>query len=161
MPLETPTGPIPNVEMTYQESSRFEIANYSASQPNWDTLIKNQFGIGFHHIGPFHHRFISAAYHSLHCVYTFGRDMEKPNHLNETSHHLVHCMMYLRQLFMCNADSTLEPGDFTAKNFTLDRMGVTRQCRDWRTAAAWIDQNALEWAEYNGVPAEALKQYLE
>ena len=159
MPLETPTGPVPYVEMTYQESSRFEIQNYSGSQSNWNTLVKNQFGIGFHHIGPFHHRFISAAYHSLHCVYTFGRDMEKPNHLNETSHHLVHCMMYLRQLFMCNADATLEPGDFTAKNLEVDRMGVTRQCRDWQTVAGWIDQNAIEWAAYNNVTAEALKQF--
>lgn len=161
MPLETPTGHIPYVEMTYQESSRFEIQNYTASRPNWDTLIKNQFGLGFHHIGPFHHRFVSAAYHSLHCDYTFGRDMEKPNHLNETSHHLVHCMMYLWQLFMCNADATLEPGDFMVRNLTLDRMGVTRKCRDWGTVAKWIDQNALEWAEYNGVSKEALKQYLD
>ena len=87
--------------------------------------------------------------------------MEKPNHLNETSHHLIHCMMYLWQLFMCNADATLEPGNFMAKNLTLDRMGVTRKCRDWQTVAKWIDQNALEWAEYNGVSKEALKQYLE
>lgn len=159
-PLEVPTGPVPTVEMTFQESMRFGLAD-NTSAPNWDTLVMNQFGIGFHHIGPFHHRYISAAYHALHCVYSMGRDMEKPNHLTDTSHHLVHCMMYMRQLFMCNADATLEPGDFMARNLSIDRMGVTCQCRDWRTVAKWIDQNAVEWAKYNGVSAEDIQKFLQ
>ena len=57
----------------------------------------------------------------------------------------------MRQIFLCDADVTLEEGDFAVRNLTLDRAGVTRECRDWSTVARWVDQNFKEWADYNGV----------
>jgi len=149
-PLEVPTGPVGTVEMTFQESTRFMLDD-PTDKPNWETLIHNQVGIGFVHLGPYYYRFISAAYHSLHCVFSMAEDFDKPDHWNHPSHHLIHCLMYMRQLFLCNADHTLEQGDFMAKNFTLDRTGVTRECRDWPAIAGWVDQNFKEWADYNGV----------
>ncbi|KAI0078429.1 hypothetical protein K474DRAFT_923593 [Panus rudis PR-1116 ss-1] len=149
-PLEMPIGPIPTVEMTFQESRRFSFSD-DDSRDNWETLFTNQFGIGFAHLGPFHHRFISAAYHSLHCLYSMTEDFDQPDHLGNPSHHFVHCLMYMRQIFLCNADATLEPGDFMARNLTIDRMGPTRQCRDWTYVGAWIDANFREWSEFNGV----------
>ncbi|KAJ7640762.1 hypothetical protein DFH06DRAFT_1097857 [Mycena polygramma] len=149
-PLFLPTGDLPAVEMTFQESARFGVSG-TESAANWDTLITNQFGIGFQHLGPYHFRYISGAYHSLHCVYTMQLDLNKPNHLRNPSHHFTHCLMYFRQIFLCNADMTLEDGDFASRNFTTDRVGQTRNCRDWDTVADWVDQNNREWAEYNGV----------
>lgn len=58
--------------------------------------------------------------------------------------------MYLRQVFVCNADVTLEPGDFFAKNLTIDRMGVTRQCRDWKMVDTWMTNKFKEWLAFNG-----------
>ncbi|THH23227.1 hypothetical protein EUX98_g7951 [Antrodiella citrinella] len=149
-PIEMPTGPIPTVEMTFQESTRFTLTD-DTSKPNWETLFTNQFGIGFQHLGPFHYRYISAAYHSLHCVYSMAEDFDKPNHLTHPSHHFIHCLMYMRQIFLCDADMTLEEGDFMMRNITTDRMGVTRECRDWSAVARWVDQNFKEWADFNGV----------
>lgn len=143
-------GTIPTVEMTFQEASRFGL-NDEDSKANWETLFTNQFGIGFQHLGPFHHRFISGAYHSLHCVYSMQRDFDKPGHIAHPSHHFEHCLMYLRQIFLCSADMTLESGDFMARNLTTDRVGDTRRCRDWSTVATWVDENFREWADYNGV----------
>jgi len=152
-PLEMPVGDIPTVEMTFQESARFILSD-SSGKPNWDTLITNQFGIGFQHLGPYHYRYISGAYHSLHCLYSMQEDFDKLNHLEQPSHHLIHCLMYFRQIFLCNADLTLEEGDFMAKNLTTDRIGGTRKCRDWTTVADWVSQNNREWLEYNGVSLE-------
>ncbi|KAH8101229.1 hypothetical protein BXZ70DRAFT_1007617 [Cristinia sonorae] len=149
-PIMMPTGPIPTVERTFQESIRFTLDDDS-SKPNWETLFTNQFGIGFQHLGPYHYRYISAAYHSQHCVYSMALDFDKPNHRTHPSHHFIHCLMYMRQIFMCDADMTLEDGDFTMRNLTLDRMGATRECKDWNAVSAWVNQNFKEWADYNGV----------
>ncbi|THV07186.1 hypothetical protein K435DRAFT_581864, partial [Dendrothele bispora CBS 962.96] len=57
-----------------------------------------------------------------------------------------HCLMYLRQIFLCNADLTLEDGDFTGKNYTTQRIADTRKCRDWSTVARWVNQNnRIQW----------------
>lgn len=148
-PLEVPTD-IPTVEMTFQESTRFTLSDDS-NKPNWLTLFKTRYGIGFTHLGPFRYRFIPAAYHSLHCVYNMEVDFDKPNHATETSPHFIHCLWYLREVFLCNADISLEDGDFMKKNYTLERTGETRQCRDWTVAAEFVSQNFLDWAAYNGV----------
>jgi len=153
-PLEMPTGDIPTVEMTFQESSRFLLdAN---SKDNWDTLIYNQFGIGFQHLGPYNFRHISGAYHSLHCVYSMWEDFDKPNHLTDPSHHLIHCLMYFRQIFLCNADMTLEDGDFMKRNYTTTRTADTRKCRDWSTVAKWVDNNSRDWLRFNGIEVDEL-----
>lgn len=150
MPLDV----IPTVEMTFSESSRFTLSN-NDSDPNWKTLYTKLFGTGFHHIGPYQFRFITGAYHSLHCVYNMHRALDKPHHIEHQDHHYVHCLMYLQQIFLCNADMTLEVGDFMARNMTTDRVGPTRRCRDWSTAENWIETNFREWAESNGVHLDA------
>ncbi|KAJ6612724.1 hypothetical protein B0H10DRAFT_287088 [Mycena sp. CBHHK59/15] len=123
-PVIMPVGAIPTVEMTFQESIRF---------------------------GPYHFRYVTSAYHSLHCLYTMRQDFDKPNHTDSPSFHFTHCMTYLRQIFLCNADMTLEDGDFMSKNFTTDRVGQTRRCRDWWKVSDWINENNKEWADYNSV----------
>ncbi|KAJ7077411.1 hypothetical protein B0H15DRAFT_789717, partial [Mycena belliarum] len=149
-PLILPVKDIPAVEMTFQESARFRLSD-AESQKNWATLLTNQFGVGFQHLGPYNFRYISGAYHSLHCIYTMQLDFDKPNHVENPSHHFTHCLMYFRQIFLCNADLTLEEGDFFKKNYTADRVGQTRNCRDWWKVAEWVDRNNKEWADYNGV----------
>ncbi|KAJ6612713.1 hypothetical protein B0H10DRAFT_286441 [Mycena sp. CBHHK59/15] len=151
-PILLPVGDIPTVEMTFQESARFGLSNSDAeSQKNWETLVTNQFGVGFQHLGPYRLRYISGAYHSLHCIYTMQLDLNNSNHTEHPSHHFTHCLMYFRQIFMCNADLTLEDGDFLKKNYTTDRSGQTRKCRDWWKVADWVKENSKEWLEFNGV----------
>lgn len=150
-PIQVPVGPIPTVLSTFQESSRFSMSPDEDSNANWKTLFTNQFGIGFQHLGPYHFRFVSGAYHALHCLYSMHEDYEKPNHTTEPSHHFGHCLMYLRQVFLCNADTTLEDGDFLRKNLTSNRVGETRVCRDWTHVSTWVNDEFRRWAEYNGI----------
>lgn len=147
-PFEMPTGPIPTVEMTFHESIRFDIA-YNSSIPNWETLHSDTYGIGYTHLGPFHHRYTSSAHHSLHCLHTFTTQFHR--HDPQRVAHWEHCLMYLRQIFMCDVDMTLKVGDFLVKNFTLDRAGVTRKCRDWTAVDAWMKTKFREWEEFNGI----------
>jgi Mycotoxin biosynthesis protein UstYa len=152
-PIESPVGVVPTVEMTFQEASRFSLSD-NDTRSNWKTLLTNQFGTGFHHIGPYHFRFISGAYHSLHCVYNAQLAFDRPHHREHPDRHLAHCLLYMQQLFLCNADMALEEGDFMARNITIDRVGTTRRCRDWSTVAAWVNKNSREWIKYNAVDLE-------
>lgn len=49
--------------------------------------------------------------------------------------HMFHCMDYLRQTILCNADLTIEWEALTVKERLptghIDGYGVTHQCRDW------------------------------
>ncbi|KAG7098813.1 hypothetical protein E1B28_000718 [Marasmius oreades] len=153
-PIELPVGQIPTVEMTFQESARFGLSDPD-SKKNWGVLFNtNSFGLGVQHLGTYHFRYVSSAYHALHCLYTMQLDFDKPNHVKEPSSHFVHCMSYLRQIFTCNADMTLEDGDFMRRNLTTDRVSDTRKCRDWRTVKEWVNQNNNEWFVYNNITVE-------
>ncbi|KAJ7077409.1 hypothetical protein B0H15DRAFT_789719, partial [Mycena belliarum] len=150
-PIIMPVGDIPVVEMTFQESRRFGLSD-ADSKKNWGTLFNtNSFGLGVQHLGPYHFRYVTSAYHSLHCLYTMRKDFDQPNHNSNASFHFVHCITYLRQMFLCNADMTLEDGDFMMRNFTTDRVGETRECRDWWKVSAWVNENNRKWLEYNEV----------
>lgn len=49
--------------------------------------------------------------------------------------HMFHCMDYLRQTILCNADLTVEWEALTVKERLptghIDGYGITHQCRDW------------------------------
>ncbi|KAK7678678.1 hypothetical protein QCA50_018260 [Cerrena zonata] len=77
-PLYVPTGPINTVEMTFQESTRFGFD----PQNDWRTLYTSHHGIGFIHLGPFHHRFLGSTHHALHCVRRMIDDFNAPDHVS-------------------------------------------------------------------------------
>jgi hypothetical protein len=45
--------------------------------------------------------------------------------------HVQHCLGYLRALALCASDITLEPGDFTRRDFAAEGSGQTHECTDW------------------------------
>jgi hypothetical protein len=142
------------VEMTFQEPSRFSLAG-NDSQASWDTLWTNQFGLGYQHFGPFGFRSLSGMYHALHCLWTMQLDLASTDHSSKpATSHFSHCLFLLRQYFLCNADPTLESGDFTKRNFATDRVGETRTCRDWNAARDWIDDEFKSWLRTQGFKAD-------
>lgn len=62
--------------------------------------------------------------------------------------HLEHCLNYLREVALCAADITLEPGDFTERNFDLHRTGATHMCRDPKRLYELVENNWAEWYIY-------------
>lgn len=63
-------------------------------------------------------------------------------------------MTYLRQIFICNADMTLEDGDFMSRNLTTVRIGQTRKCRDWWAVTEFVNENNKEWFKLNDIPVD-------
>lgn len=51
-------------------------------------------------------------------------------------------------MIMCQADLTLERGDFVTRNFTEDRMGEAHVCRDWNDVYEMLSLNWVNWYRY-------------
>ena len=93
-----------------------------------------------------------SMYHQMHCLNSFrkmfnGRNDSRAGH---DSLHVVHCLSYLRQMVLCNADVTLEPA-FAAQNVDGRKTqaaygaGVTHQCNDWVQVREFVETNYDEF----------------
>jgi len=85
-------------------------------------------------LGPNKRILSPAMLHRLHCIGMFNRALRAPRDQlrDQTTEHLQHCLVYLQQFTLCDADTTLEPGDFTQPTPPGSRS-YTRECRDWST----------------------------
>lgn len=150
------------VEMVVEESVHYYDASSSAggsarARDEW----RFQRGFGFDgaaRLGDENRTFAVSLYHQTHCLLNLHAqlaisspssssppiidgDDRRPRYA-----HLQHCLNYLRQQALCHPDLTLEPGDFTKRDFDVDRQGETHVCRDFETA--W-DHNTLRWLEWH------------
>ena len=57
-------------------------------------------------------------------------------------------MHYLRQTLLCDANDSLEKGDFLQRDIGEDRVGSSMICQDWGQAYERLDTNYEEWEEY-------------
>lgn len=90
-----------------------------------------------------------SMFHELHCVYM----MREALFQRVSLHHAQHCANLLRRWSLCRADLTLEPGDFTDRDFDIDRAGAVHVCRDWTQVlkeahANWEDWKVF-WADHH------------
>ena len=60
-------------------------------------------------------------------------------------HHVRHCLGYLRTSILCRPDLTLEPGDFTQRDFDVDWVGETHTCRDHSVIYDFLDKDFDDW----------------
>lgn len=75
--------------------------------------------------------FQTTVYGNRSTIPQLGPEDPMPRSVN----HMFHCMDYLRQTILCNADLTIEWEALTVKERLptghIDGYGVTHQCRDW------------------------------
>ncbi|KAF8142291.1 hypothetical protein K438DRAFT_687413 [Mycena galopus ATCC 62051] len=90
-----------------------------------------------------HATFVSM-YHQLDCMDTFGRALTATSHRAGWAR-LQHCLNYLREMAMCQADITLEVGNFSERNFEIERQGGSYVCRDWEQFHAAVQLNWVRW----------------
>lgn len=128
------------VEMTFEETSSYPIEGELADY-RWASL-RPQTHLGYLRLGPDNRVFSLAMFHAIHCLNVFRQGLIDVDY---GEHHIQHCLNYLRQLFMCSADSTLEPYDFMTRNFTQNPVGVTRQCNDWSAVHENLAANWNQW----------------
>lgn len=57
--------------------------------------------------------------------------------------HSGHCLNFLRQAILCNADITLDPllDDSDEAVAATDGLGVTHICRDWMQVYDYVAEN--------------------
>ncbi|KAI0028068.1 hypothetical protein K488DRAFT_80864 [Vararia minispora EC-137] len=133
--------------MTFGETQRYESGNTSSADAQWRSLVPRTHQ-GYVRLGPDRRVFALAMFHELHCMATFHRALVWHEHPDANPGHFQHCLNYLRQLFMCAADTTLEPYDFMTQDYSIGRAGVTRQCRDWSMVYREADDNWTGWFAY-------------
>ncbi|KAI0053245.1 hypothetical protein FA95DRAFT_1601266 [Auriscalpium vulgare] len=127
------------VELTVEESVHYSLDEPEAAH-EW--LQVSPVGTGIYALGPRRRGFFVSMFHQLHClryIRSAYTDEESPSKA-----HMQHCINYMRQAILCQADLTLEPGNFAQRNFTIDRVGQTHVCRDWDGMYDVVGRNWLE-----------------
>ncbi|KAI0078579.1 hypothetical protein K474DRAFT_883010 [Panus rudis PR-1116 ss-1] len=101
--------------------------------------------------------FAVPIFHQLHCFRGLrtGLEVGWANIPKGHQGHNQHCFNYLRQWTLCSADTTLEPGDFTKRNFTVERVGATHTCKNWDPLYEVVNERWAKWEAWRkerGVP---------
>lgn len=120
---------------------------------DWASIIPIR--SGFVDLGPNHDLYSLSMYHQLHCLdvmrHAFASAKASalvfPGNGTGVEHHVTHCLVYLREMILCAADTTLEPVDGVA----LDKLGnehlgstgdsVIHRCRDWTQIRGVVEEN--------------------
>jgi len=103
-------------------------------------------GAGFIRSQKDHHVYLFPMSHQLHCLDYMRTAISNSSAVDWT--HLHHCFNLLRQWTLCEADTTLEQGDFTAHNYAEERVGVQHICRDWTAIVSALMDNQIEWRRW-------------
>lgn len=147
------------IKMVAEESVRYSITDPEAEM-EW--LWTGPVGDHSIRLGSEQRGFTIAMFHQLHCL-RITREALMFNNWTAFPHgareHLNHCFTYIRMWTLCDADTTLEPGDFTKRNFTLERTGGTHTCYDWEAVYDRVNEGWDQWEEYriaHGVPPQTL-----
>lgn len=115
--------------------------------------------LGFVRLGEDSRLYGVSMIHQLHCVDMIQRAVYDPDTPQVKSGHLKHCLDYLRLLFFCNADTTLEPYDFASRNYSAHPVGMTRVCRDWTAVYKAADENFKGWTRRTQSASHAANGY--
>ena len=123
-----------------------ESVHYSLTDPEAhdEWIYGTPYGGGTYRVGTFNRTLVGAMFHQLHCVRTLHELLVKGTQ-GGTDHHAQHCLRYLREEILCEANTTLEPGDFTTSNFTEKRTGDAYICRDWTQVYNEVEKNWAAW----------------
>lgn len=94
--------------------------------------------------------FVVAMFHELHCLRMLSAGYESEGRM--TDGHLKHCIHYIRQMALCDADMTPEPAGWEEKwsvedDTGLDREGATHVCRDFQSIFDAVENNWAEWLQ--------------
>ncbi|CAL1697311.1 unnamed protein product [Somion occarium] len=111
-------------------------------------------GDGFVYLPDRDEHYIVSHYHQLHCLRSLRAYFINRDQLDEGDiGHVDHCLIYLRQMVLCNVDLTLEPASH--RQLTPDGrltnavtgVGITHRCKDWSQARQYMEENYEQWKD--------------
>ncbi|TFK96611.1 hypothetical protein BDV98DRAFT_635697, partial [Pterulicium gracile] len=129
--------------LTVEESSRYPLLGWK-SDAAWSSLGSSS--SGFVRLGPSNRLFMVTMFHEMHCLRVLNLAFDPSNIVSDG--HIAHCLGYLRQQALCNADLTLEPAGWEDKDFGgTDTEGATHVCRDWEQVYRVVEDNWVRWKQ--------------
>ena len=136
--MTLPMKQAPPLHMKIQRRIReFDFYNQSA----WDNLMPHMMAEVY--LGPHQRPFVASMYHSIHCLDLIHETLldpaERGSFLDE---HTTHCINYIRQMALCQGDTTMEPLEERG-------VGVSHVCGDWRATDSWVEENYQSWMSTN------------
>ncbi len=88
--------------------------------------------------------FLVSVVHQLHCldVFRVGFATNRSGY----AHHVEHCLRYMLQIVLCQADTTLEVDEPGVRNgkwvHAAGGVGSVRECKDWKALWRYLDEHA-------------------
>lgn len=96
--------------------------------------------------------FVVTMFHELHCLRLLNLAFDASDPVGEE--HIKHCLNYLRQMILCDADLTIEPANWeerwSGESEDIGRQGSTHICRDWEAVYNAVEKNWRQWVDFNG-----------
>ncbi|KAF7536561.1 hypothetical protein G7054_g4416 [Neopestalotiopsis clavispora] len=143
-----PGAAIRTADFSFEFNSTFAEAPSVKSNAAWEAVFPPHGGF-FHDPVLAPHGASLAVYHQLHCVdsirmayYTLLDAVNDNRSVNftqlddyQTDWHTRHCIDFLRQMLMCNADLTIEEVDPSLGGIT--GFGLKHKCVVWDDVLAW------------------------
>ncbi|GJE91775.1 hypothetical protein PsYK624_079260 [Phanerochaete sordida] len=142
------------VEMILEETVRYDVGS-KLSNLEWLSTRAPWGNGGYVRLGADHSVYGIAMVHQLHCVEMLARALADATTPMATPPHIAHCLQYLKQLFLCATDTTLEPYDFASHDFAACPVGAARTCRDWAAVYDAADENYGRWTAHVEASANA------
>lgn len=136
------------VKLVHEDSSRYSLF---APEAHHEWLWTASVGDGNAHYGPTRRLFVVAVTHQMHCLRFVRNGLLQEEPVQAHSHqdgHLAHCLNFLRMSTLCAADTTLEPHEAFAHNYTATRAGGEQQCMDWPAFYDEMKTNYVEWDSF-------------
>ncbi|KAJ7736770.1 hypothetical protein DFH07DRAFT_842766 [Mycena maculata] len=129
------------VQMMVEDSVRYRHPNNGAGEEFAKGFPPGQ---GAFPLEENNHATFVSMYHQLDCMDTFGRALTTTSHRAGWKR-LQHCLNYLREVALCQADKTLEAGNFSERDFRIERQGAGHVCRDWEYLHKAVQSNWVRW----------------
>ncbi|KAI0371475.1 hypothetical protein BV20DRAFT_965212 [Pilatotrama ljubarskyi] len=140
-PEGLPLPPAIPVAMVVENPARYSISGLDARE-EW--AANSPKGYSFVRLGPEHRPYQLSMFHQLHCLRVM-RGVLAGDRRPTTPEHYSHCLVYLRQLILCNPDLTLEPADVMQHDYDVKQDGSVHVCHDWRPVYDAMADNWKEW----------------
>ncbi|KAI9064931.1 hypothetical protein FKP32DRAFT_1568900 [Trametes sanguinea] len=143
-PESWPLPSTPPVALVVENPVHYSVTGLDA-QEEW--AASNPKGFGYIRLGSEYRAFAVSMFHQLHCLRLF-RSALAGDHREPTEMHFGHCLVYLRQLILCDADLTLEPYDILHRDYNVKQDHSIHVCRDWEQVYDAMAGNWENWLQY-------------
>lgn len=134
------------VSFTPEDTVHYQIFSDEAER-EWDSIFPDGGGILF--LGPERRIFGLSLFHQMHCLVHIRRAI----FARQPSNHAHHCLNFLRQAILCEADSTLEPVVPSLGQRSVSTK-TPRTCKDWEKVYELASDNYNRMSERRRADSE-------